>query len=81
MLTFRRSSPPHVVVTGWGIHIDEGINKEGLFWIAFGVLVLSLAVGVAYWIVKRDFSGGFTAAAYIVAVLGVMITLMYLRWQ
>lgn len=81
LLSRRRCSEPDILVTGWGIHIEEGLNEEALSCIALIVLVCSGLVGLTYSVKMGDVSGGFTVAAYIATVLGVGISVLYFKWQ
>lgn len=81
LLSKQISSEPDIIVSGWGIHIDETLNEEGLAILAFVVLSLSALVGVTYSVKMGDASGGFTIAGYIATTLGVFVTVMYFRWQ
>jgi hypothetical protein len=81
LIARRRSSEPNTIVTGWGIHIEEGVNEEVLAVIAFVVLVASGVVGVLYSVRTGDVSGGFAIAGYIATVLGVGCSMLYFRWR
>ena len=79
--TKRRSSEPNVVITGWGVHIDEGLNEEALACITFLTLLLSGIVSFVYSVKTGDTSSGFAIGAYIATVIGVFVAMMYDRWQ
>ena len=68
-------------MTGWAIHIEEGINGEALACVALFIMLLSAAVGVGYSAMTRDVSSGFAIAGYIATVMGLVITMLYFRWQ
>ncbi|KAF4628716.1 hypothetical protein G7Y89_g9432 [Cudoniella acicularis] len=48
LLSKCRSCEPDTIVSGWGIHIEEGVNEEALAILALLVLGLSALLGVAY---------------------------------
>ena len=77
----RRSSEPNIVITGWGIHIDEGLNEEALACITFVTLVISGIVSIVYSVKTGDTSSGFALGAYLASVIGVFVAMMYYRWQ
>jgi len=77
----RRCSEPDVIVTGWGIYIEEGLNEEALACIALLILVCSGLVELTYSVRMGDVSGGFTIAACIATVLGVGISMLCFRWR
>jgi hypothetical protein len=77
----RRCSEPDMLVSGWGIHIEEGLNEEALACIALIILICSGLVGLTYSTKMGDVSGGFTVAAYIATVLGVAISILCFRWR
>jgi hypothetical protein len=45
LLYMRRCSEPNVVVSGWGIHIEKGLNEEALACITLIIFVCSGLVG------------------------------------
>jgi hypothetical protein len=81
LLSRRRSCEPNMIVSGWGIHIEEGLNEEGLACIALILLICSGLLGLVYSVKLGDVSGGFTVAAYIATVLGVTISALCFRWR
>jgi hypothetical protein len=81
LVSRRRCCEPDVVVTGWGIHIEEGLNEEALACIALIILVCSGLLGLTYSVKMGDVSGGFTVAAYVATVLGVGISVLCFRWR
>jgi hypothetical protein len=81
LISRRRCSEPNVIVTGWGIHLEEGLNEEALACIAFIILVCSGLAGFTYSLKMEDVSGGFTVAGYIATVLGVGISILCFRWR
>ncbi|CAG8978622.1 hypothetical protein HYALB_00013222 [Hymenoscyphus albidus] len=81
LLWRRITSEPDIIVSGWGIHIEENLNEEGRATLAFVILSVSAMVGVVYSAMMADASGGFTIAGYIATTLGVFITVMYFRWR
>jgi hypothetical protein len=70
-----------MIVSGWGIHIEEGLNEEALACIALITLICSGLLGLIYSIKMGDVSGGFTLAAYITTVLGVGTSMLCFRWR
>ncbi|CAG8949961.1 hypothetical protein HYFRA_00004293 [Hymenoscyphus fraxineus] len=81
LLSRRISSEPDIIVSGWGIHIEETLNEEGVSILAFVILSASAIIGVIYSAMMGDASGGFTIAGYIATTLGVFVTVVYFRWQ
>jgi hypothetical protein len=72
---------PNRNVTGWGIHIEEGLNEVAVAVIGLSILLISGAVGIIYSQVMRDVSGGFGIAGYVVGVLAGVVTLLHFMWQ
>lgn len=77
----RRSCEPNTTVTGWGIHIEEGVDEEVLTRIALVVLIGSGVLGVLYSVKTGDVSGGFTIAGYVATILGLVSSMLYFRWR
>lgn len=48
LVSRRRCSEPNVIVSGWGIHIEEGLNEEALACIPLIVLDYSGLFGLVY---------------------------------
>jgi hypothetical protein len=45
------------------------------------ILLFSGLVGIAYSVKTVDASSGFTIAGYLATVMGVVVTVLYCRWQ
>lgn len=81
LMSRRRYCEPDMIVTGWGIHIEEGLNEEALAFLTLVILVCSGLVGLIYSLRTGDVSGGFTIAGYIASMLGVGISIVFFRWR
>ncbi|KAE9365777.1 hypothetical protein N431DRAFT_472372 [Stipitochalara longipes BDJ] len=81
LLSRRRSSEPDTIVSGWGIHIDETLNEEALAILVLIILLFSAFLGITYSAKTGDASGGFTIAGYIATVMGVVVAVLYFKWQ
>jgi hypothetical protein len=81
LLSRRRCCEADAIVTGWGIHIEEGLNEEALACIVLIILICSGVLGLTYSIKTGDVSGGFTVAGYVASVLGVGISMLCFRWR
>lgn len=81
LLSQRRSCEPDKIVSGWAIHIDETLNEEALAILVLIVMLISAAVGIIYTVCTGDTSSGFAVAGYVATAMGVVITVLYFRWQ
>ena len=66
---------------GWGIIINEGVNW---FVLLFGVLLTLLTTGfvvVIYAAFTKDISSAAGIGAYLVAIVSLVVTLQYFKWQ
>jgi hypothetical protein len=77
----RLSMDPNRNVTGWGIHVEEGLNEVAVAVIALSILLISGAAGIIYSKVMGDVSGGFGIASWMVGVLGGVVALLHYMWQ
>lgn len=75
------ATDPNLNVTGWGIHIEEGLNEVSVAFISVVILLVSGIVGLSYALALGDTSGGFGIASWITGVLGTLITALYFMWQ
>jgi inner membrane protein involved in colicin E2 resistance len=60
---------------GWGIYFREGFDRD----ITFGIVVLvilSTCFAVVWAVLKRDIQGAFAVASFLVAVCGMVMTLL-----
>ncbi|KAH4205897.1 hypothetical protein HBI40_235060 [Parastagonospora nodorum] len=64
--------------TGWGIHLEEGLDLERLFLLILIGLLCSLIFGVIWAVCRRSVQDGFTVAGYIVASETLGLTLLQL---
>jgi hypothetical protein len=81
LLSRRRGCEPDIIVSGWGIHIEESLNEEVLAFIVLIILICSGLLGFIYSVKMGDVSGGFTVASYIATVLGVGTSMLCFRWR
>ena len=66
---------------GWGIYINEKLNWP-IFLSSVLVVLIIIGIGVILFIVlRKDLSSAMGLGAYLVAVLTLIITLQYYRWQ
>lgn len=61
----RLAMDPNHNVTGWGIHVEEGLNEIAVAVIVLSIFLISGAAGVIYSQVMGDVSGGFGIASWI----------------
>ena len=66
---------------GWGIIINEGINWVVFILGAFSILLLSGVGVVIYALCTKDVSSAVGIGAYFVAVVTLVVTLHYCKWQ
>lgn len=52
---------------GYGIHIIEGPNREGIFWITICITTVVLLASVVWAILMKDVQGGFGLGAMMIA--------------
>ena len=66
---------------GWGIHIIEGPNKALICWMLLVVLAASFVVSLGYNLVMKVEDSGFAIGQWMVAVLTVSLTALYLSLE
>ena len=69
------------LIIGWGVHIIEGLNKITLYSSAFGVMLVSGIVSVAWAVARDDVQGGFGIGAWLASMLGVVVMLLATKWS
>jgi hypothetical protein len=62
---------------GWGIHIIEGLNKPLISWTIFVIILLSLAVSLAYNRVAKTTDSGFSIGQWMIAAFSVALSAAY----
>ena len=66
---------------GWGIIIHEGINLVLILFGVFAILIATGLVVIVYGALTKDVSAAAGIGAYLVAILSIMVTLQYSKWQ
>jgi hypothetical protein len=66
---------------GWGIIINEGINWFALVFGAICIMLTTSFFVVMYSAMTKDVSSAAGIGAYVVAILTLVVTLHYFRWQ
>lgn len=65
---------------GWGIRINEKLNKSMIFLCSFLILLFTLPVVIVYSHMTKDTSTAAGLGAYVVAILAILIPLQYQIW-
>jgi hypothetical protein len=71
---------PDDLVTGWGVHIIEGLNKYTVFMCALAGLLVSGIVATAWSIARDDVQGGFGIGAWLTSMEAVVMMLVITKW-
>lgn len=69
------------LVTGWGIHIIEGLNRFMVLLCTLVILLFSAVVAVVWVVVRDDVQGGVGIGAWLTSVLAVVLMLVLTRWS
>ena len=73
--------PDDGLVTGWGVHIIEGLNKSILLLCTLAGLVVSGIVAMAWSIARDDVQGGFGIGAWLTSVQAIVLMLVVTKWM
>ena len=69
------------LITGWGIHIIEGLNRFVVLLYTLVILLASAVVAVAWAVVRDDIQGGMGIGAWLTGVQAVALMLVLTRWS
>jgi len=64
---------------GWGVHIIEGPDKKAIAWATCLILLVSFLISLLYAHFAKTQEQGFGIGAFLVAVLGVAATAVYVH--
>lgn len=70
-----------VASIGWGLHIIEGPNREGIFWTIMITTFSSVAACVLWSILKGDIQGGTGLGALIISFPTAILTAFLFRLE
>ncbi|KAH6838570.1 hypothetical protein B0I37DRAFT_409119 [Chaetomium sp. MPI-CAGE-AT-0009] len=71
---------PNDLVTGWGVHIIEGLNKTAVLLCSLVGLLISMIVAVVWAVVKDDVQGAFGIGAWLTSVEAIVVMLVVTQW-
>lgn len=66
---------------GWGVHIDEGLNYDLIFWINFFAMMISGIFAVMWTVYRKDFQGAFGFACWFIAALNTLMFALTCGWK
>lgn len=75
-----QAQTPNDLVTGWGVHIIEGLNKTSVLLCSLVGLLISGIVAVVWAVVKDDVQGGFGIGAWLTSVQAIVVMLVVTKW-
>jgi len=64
--------------TGWGMHIDEGLNFERICFILFIGIVSGGTFGIVWAICKKSLQDGFAVAGFIIGAEAIAVASLQL---
>ncbi|KAK3295275.1 uncharacterized protein B0H64DRAFT_143713 [Chaetomium fimeti] len=71
---------PDDLVTGWGVHIIEGLNMTTVLLCSLAGLLVSMIVAVVWAVVKGDVQGAFGIGAWVTSVEAILVMLVVTKW-
>ncbi len=69
------------LVTGWGVHIIEGLDRFMILMCTLEGLVVSGVLSTAWAIARDDVQGGFGIGAWLTSVEAIVLMLVVTKWM
>lgn len=69
------------LVTGWGVHVIEGLNRSAVLLCTLAGLLVSGIVSAAWAIARDDVQGGFGIGAWLTSVEAIVLMLVVTKWM